>query len=105
MIPVHRERAFRFIVSSPDAGGRLFTLRLSSRQGFFAFAQRLTFQFEAMGGAEEAIQQSVGDGRIIAQISMPMSNRQLAGEQALNGDRAGHRSVPGGRDARAELTV
>ncbi len=36
------------------------------RQGFFAFAHGFTFEFEAMGGAQEAIQQGIGHRWVIA---------------------------------------
>ena len=45
------------------------------------FAQRLTFEFQPMGGTQETIQQSISDRRILTQISMPVSNRELAGNQ------------------------
>jgi hypothetical protein len=52
-------------------------LRGIRRQGFFSFAQRLTFEFEPMSGAQEAIQQGVSDSWVIAQVSVPMSHREL----------------------------
>ncbi|SRR6266498_3357837 len=56
-------------------------LRGIRRQGFFPFAHRFTFEFEPMGSAQEAIQQGVSDGWVIAQVRMPMSDRQLAGQE------------------------
>ena len=56
-------------------------LRGIRRQGFFPFARRFSFEFQPMSGAQEAIQQGISDSWVIAQVSMPMSDRQLAGQQ------------------------
>lgn len=48
---------------------------------FLPFAQGLTFEFEPMGGAQETVQQSICHRGILTQISMPVSNWELAGNQ------------------------
>jgi hypothetical protein len=43
------------------------------------FAQGLALEFEPMSSTQEAIQQSISHGRVLTEISMPMSDGQLAG--------------------------
>src|SRR6266508_5850226 len=56
-------------------------LRGIRRQGFFPLAHRFTFEFQPMGSAQEAIQKGISHSWIIAQVSMPMCNRQLTGNE------------------------
>jgi hypothetical protein len=45
------------------------------------FAEGLALEFEPMSRTQETIQQSISHGGILTEISMPMSDRELAGNQ------------------------